>query len=222
METLYNRNNKWKYLILVPIIFLVANGIYFRHAAKEIQNALLSEKYREAVDIVDMLAAAVEANAERRWLDHEQNMVASVEFIDRLYQVYAGAYKPVGGELALVTERHYETSPFEPFDFAEFAEMAAARESGDLVVGYAPEAQPYRGLHLYFRWMPLYSPPGERYLVVAGVSQYSVTSTIPLWVSAGQWVSMALTFAINVSLILLIARLGYIYERRRREGTIDV
>jgi hypothetical protein len=221
-------NSKWKYLLLVPIVFLAMSGIYFRHAAKEIQNALLGEKYKEAIDIVDILAAAVEANTERQWQDHEQNIVASVEYTDRLYQVYAEAYKPIDGELVSITERFYETSPFAPFEFAEFIEMAAAKESGSLVIGYTPDDQDYRGLHLYFRWMPLYSPPDERYLVIVGISRYSVVSTVPLWVSAAQWASMGLTFAINVSLILLLARLGYIYDLRhgnkwrKEDGDDDV
>jgi len=69
-------------------------------------------------------------------------------------------------------------------------------------------------LHLYYRWMPLYSPEHERFLVIGGVSSYSVTKNVSLWVSVGQWVSMIITFALNIWLVLLITRLGNVYESR--------
>ena len=169
-----------KFLVLMPVIFLILNACYFMYASKEIQNALLREKYDEAVGLVEMLSSAVEANTERIWLDHEQNIRDSVEFMDRLYQVYAGAYKLVDDEPVLITERFYETSIFEPFDFIEFTDAVMTQDSGSLIIGYTPKEHIYRELHLYFKYMPLYSPPNERYLVIAGVSKYSVTSAIPL------------------------------------------
>jgi len=210
--------NKWgKFLVLVPVLFLALNAFYFMHASKEIQNALLREKYDETINFVEMLSSAVEANTERVWSDHEQNIINSVEYADKLYQIYAGAYKLVDDNLILINECFYETSPFEPFDFVEFTDAAMTQESGSLIIGYTPENQKYRELNLYFKWMPLYSPPNERYLVIAGVSKYSVTSAVPLWVSMGQLVNMGVTFIINTWLILLLVRLGYIYEDRKGE-----
>jgi hypothetical protein len=209
----FNRK-PYKYLILIPVFFLVANALYFRHAAKEISGAMLREKYLEVVHATDMLAAAVEANPEREWLRHERNIIDSVEYVDRLEQVYAGAYKLSDGELVLLTERFYETTPIVPTDYQEFLEAIYAYEYGGLVVGFAPEDQPYLEVHLYFRWAPLYSSVGERYLIVTGITEYSIVTKIPLWVSAGQWASTAVTFVLNVWLVVLLTRLGYIYEQR--------
>jgi len=174
----------------------------------------LKEKYEEIINAVDMLEAAVDANPKREWQEHERNIRDSVEFMDKLYQVYAAAYKPVGDNIVLITERFYETSPLEPFDSKDFRDAIILQEKGTLTIGYAPENQTYREMLLYFRWMPVYTSPNERYLVVAGVSQYSVTVSISLWVSIGQWVSMAITFLLNAWLIILLIRLGYIYEQR--------
>jgi len=214
-------NSRWKYLLLIPIIFLVANAVYFKNAITEIENALLMEKYNETVNTVNMLAATVEENSGLEQIEKERIIHDMIEFTDKLYQIYAGAYKLIEGEYILMTERFYETSPFEPFDFAEFAETVPTQGSGDIVIGYAPENQEYRELHLYFRHMPANSPTGEHYLVVAGVSKYSVTSSIPAWVSSGLWVNMGITFAINTCLILLLVRLGYIYEQRTGEKWRD-
>lgn len=76
------------------------------------------------------------------------------------------------------------------------------------------EGEEITDIHLYYRWMPLYSPPEDRYLVVSGISKYSVVSKISIWVSVGQWVSMAITFFLNVGLITLLARLGSVYQKR--------
>jgi len=206
-----------KYLLLLPILFLVLNSLYYRYVIEEIKVALLNEKYIEIVNAVNMLEAAIEANPERQWLDHEANLRDSVEFLDKLYQIYAGAYKYVGNQLELVTERFYETSPLEPLDYIEFIETVTTHESGSLVIGYAPEQQPYMEFNLYFKWMPLYSPINERFLVVAGVTSYSIVSNISVWVSVGQWVSTAITFTLNVWLILLLTRIGNVYDKRSGE-----
>ena len=195
-----------KYLLLLPILFLVAGALFFRFANREIQNALLQEKYVEIVHSVDMLAAAVEANPGRLWQDHERNITDSVEYLDQLYQVYAAAYRPVDGGFTLITERFYETSPFEPFDFCEFTDAINGQDSGGIVIGYAPEGQAYRELYIYFRWMPLYSQPDERYLVIGGVSVHSVTVSVPQWVSAGQLANMGVTFALQIFCVLLYLR----------------
>ena len=99
----------------------------------------------------------------------------------------------------------------------EFIQAVFSNDQGKIIIGDTPENQKYRDVYLYYRWMPFYSFAGERYLVVTGVSYYSVVSTIPLWVSVGQWVSTVITFALNTWLILLIVRLGSIYEQRTGE-----
>ena len=208
-------NCKRKYLVLIPVIFLIFNAMYYKNATRGTENTLLHEKYIEVITKVDMLAAGVEANTERAWYDHEHNIIASVEYLDKLYQVYAGVFKVVDGEYILITERFYETSPFEPFDYPEFEEMARDNDFGSIVINYAPEDQTYRDLHVYFRWMPLYSDNNEKYLVVAGVSQYSIVSQIPYWVSAGQWVSTIVTFVLNLVLVIMIVRLGHIRDMRK-------
>ena len=101
-----------KYLLLLPLFVLVFNAVFFMHATREIEGAMIREKYTEITHSIDMLAAAVEANPSRIWLDHERNIVSSVEYLDRLHQVYAAAYKTVDGGLVLVTERFYANRAF--------------------------------------------------------------------------------------------------------------
>jgi len=204
-----------KYLLLIPLAFLIVNAAFFRYANQRVEEALLEEKLAAVSDAVDMLAAAAEADPLRPWADHEQNIREAVEFLDRLYQVYAGAYKVEGDRLELITGRFYETSIFEPLEHRAFLNAISTGDQGNVVVGYTPENQDYRELHLYFRWLPLYAPAGDRCLAVAGVSRYSVVTRIPALVSAGQWASMAVTFVLQVWIVVLLAHLGSVWERRR-------
>ena len=221
---------KRKYLALIPILFLLLNAFYFQYATEEIQKAMLKQKLLEVTDATNMLAAAVEGNEERFWLDHELNIKNSAEFLDKLYQIYGAAYKQTDNGLELITDRSYETSPFEPLEYPEFVEAVTGSERGNLIINYAPENQDYRDLHIYFRWMPLYSPENERFLVIAGVSKYSIITKISTLVSVGQWVNTLITFLLNMVLIIMLARLGYIYDQRtgdkwrgkRKEGVSNV
>ena len=173
---------KWKYLLLIPVIILVLGAFYNREIMRDFNAALLSEKYISIQHSIDMLGVG-------------DNIVRAVEYLDRLPQVYAEVYK----NYELISKRTYETSIFTPFAYPEFLTAIETQESGYLVIDYIPDDQTQRGLHIYFRWI------GE-YLVVAGVSQYSIVTDIPVMVSVGLWGNMAITFILNTWLIILFKR----------------
>ena len=222
MAITFLNHSKKKYLLLLPIVILLLNAFYFQYATKNIEDTILQEKYLETVNHVNMLAAAVEANETRFWLDHEKNIVDSVAFIDRLPLTFAATYKPVNGMHMLISERDDATN-FDPRVYPEFREAVATQDNGKLHVRFTPANGRPRDMYLYFTHMPMYSPPEQRYLVVTAVSKYSVISSVPAWVSAGQWVSMIITFFLNMWLIVLVVRLGVVNEQRgadkqREEG----
>ena len=144
-------DSRKKYWILLPVVFLLLNALCFQYAVRKIESAMLRQKLVEVTDAIDMLAAAVEANPDRLWSEHERNICGSAEYLDGLYQIYCAAYKPVDGELTLITTRQFETTVFEPLNYPEFLEAIHTKEAGGLVIGYTPEDQPYRELHLYSR-----------------------------------------------------------------------
>ena len=204
-----------RYLVLIPLLFQLANAMYSQRAAHLAAEAMLREKYVDAVEKVDMLAAAVDATPARTWYEHEMNIIGAVTYLDALYQIYGAVYVLADGDLLLITERNFETSIFEPLDYPEFVDAVNANDSGGIIIGYTPEGQAYRELHLYYRWMPLYSSGGERYLVITGVSEHSVVSRTMLLASSWQVVNAILSVLLTAWLVYMIARLGYIYERRR-------
>jgi len=208
-------DSRKKYLLLLPALILVLNYFYFQHATKKIKETILQEKFIETVNHVNMLAAAVDANESRFWLDHEQNILDSVEFIDSLPLTFAATYKPIDGEIALISTLDFETE-FNPLEYEGFLETVNSKDNGKVDIGYTPEGGEYRVMHLYYHHMPMYAPPEQRYLVVAGVSIYSVVTSIPAWVSTGQLISMVITYFINTWLIVMVARLKAMYDNPER------
>jgi len=210
-------NHCWKrYLILLPIVILVLNAFYFQFATDIIHETILQEKLIETNNHINMLANAVEANKDRVWVDHEQNIVNSVEFLDSLPLTFAAVYKPTNGTLIPISDIDRKTG-FIPLNHDCFNKAIASQDSGRLVVSFTTEEGVNRDMFTYFTYMPLYAPPDERYLVVAAVCKHSVVTTIPEWVSSGQWISMIITFFINVWLIILIVRVGHIKEHHEYE-----
>ena len=196
-----------KYLSLIPIAFLICSALYFQYAIRQINNLLLQEKLIETVYTVDILAAAAEANHALAWDAHEANIREAVTSLDSLHQIFAGAYKiDDAGHLMLFSKRNYETSIFDPTSYSEFISAVSNSHSGNIVIGHTPVGQAYRDLYIYFRWMPLYSPSDKRFLVAAGVSQYSVVTQIPVLISVGLWVNTFVTFLFNIWLVFLILR----------------
>jgi len=183
---------RWKYLLLLPLILLVFNALYYQHVIHKINETLLNEKYITTIEAVDMLSAAIETTEQTC----KESIINAVEYLDGLYQVYAAAYD---GKLVLITSRHFETSVFEPTDYPEFMEQIKVQKRGNIVIGYTPEDQEYRYLHLYYRWI-------REYLVIAGVSKYSIVTGIPLLISIGAWANTLITFLLNLGLILIFLR----------------
>ena len=196
-----NENNRY----LLILVLAIAAALIL---PKITQDAFLRERIATTTDAVDMLAAAVEAAPSRPWYDHELNIRDGVEHLDQVEQVYAAAFKVIDGKKVQFTERFYETSPFEPFDFPIFVGAVDESTSGHVVIKYAPDNQGTRDLHLYFRWMPLYSGAGEQYLVVVGVSKHSIVSNAYKWLSVGLWLLVAAVAVPTVVCVLRVAECG--------------
>jgi len=203
---------------LVPILFLLFNAIYFKNVTKQIEEALVAEKNVAMHDLLDMMFVAVQANPDRDWEEHEKNIQHSIRFVDSLYMVFAAAYKPNEDcfDLVLITERNYATN-FNPLEFDRFQTAIHEADSGDLVISFIPTMGVEEGnvvtYHLYFRWMPMYTPANQRYLLVTGVSKHSVVTRIPILISAGQWVNTFITFALNATMIVIVIHVNSEYNK---------
>ena len=209
-------NNKVGFILIVmTLVFILFNACYFRWQSQSIQDTLLNEKYIEIVNFVDMLTVTVDADVERGSVGYEETIIDSAEYIDRLYQIYAAAYRiDDDGTYRLITKREVETSAFTPFDYDGISDIVDSNETGSFIITYTPELQTERDMRVYFKKMPTDPESLARYVVFAGVTKYSVESKIDLWVSLGQWVSIGILFVLVLGHVYSIAQAGYLYSLR--------
>jgi len=207
-------HRRYKYLLLIPIAVLILNVMLLQFALGENDKAMLDEKYISIFRYIEMLGAGVDANPERLAIDHAKNIKDYIESVDKIYQVFAEGYKHTENGLERFTERFYETSMFEPLDHPEFVEAVEGSECGKIIIGFLPEEQEFRDMHLYFRWMPLYSAKEDQYLAVGGVSKYSITARPSPWVNIGNMTTIGINFVLQIILIVWLSQVGYVYGRR--------
>ena len=207
-------HRKYKYLLLLPIIVLICNVALLQFSLGENDKAMLDEKYISIFRYIEMLGAGVEANPDRAAADQEKNIKDYIESVDQIYQVFAEGYKYNGEVLERFTERFYETSMFEPLDYPEFVEAAMDNECGKIIIGFHPDDQDYRDMHLYYRWMPLYADEHDRYLAVGGVSNFSITAKPSHWVNIANITTIGVNFILQIILIVWLSQIGYVYSNR--------
>jgi hypothetical protein len=202
-----------KYLALLPVVFLLLNAFFFEKVTEQIKITIMNEKRIEVENHVRMLAAAVEQDKDRPWINHEQTLIKAVNSIEERPAIFACMYKRVGDHWNAVSA-HSDDIELNPFTYSEFRVMIAENESGSVEVPYARDGQKEQTWCIYFQYLPMYKQPENRYLVVTGISEQSVATTIPMWVSAGQWGSTIITFMLNIILVMTMAK-HRTTERRR-------
>ena len=207
-------NTTKKRALLLTVLVLIGLSYYNLYSVRVIKSAQLEEKYVEIKNIIDTVAAAINADPGTDWTYHERNVIAHTESIDRLDQVYAAAYKYDGVTPVLITAREYETSPLDPFDFPESDVMFTGEESGRFLIRYKPAYQSARDMHLYYRWMPSYSAPYEKYLVIGGVTEYSIQTQIPTIFTIGQWIGTVIITLLFFVFVFIDLTLGHIWAQR--------
>jgi len=213
-ETVYKlKIIKQKYLIVIPIIILILGVFFFQNLIHEVENALFEEEYIKVTNIIDLIGSCLEADPSRYWQEHEQNVIHSIEFIHELTGVYGVAYAYNEGVLTPLTTA-FEVSVFDLMDYEELVDIMSAQETGSFKIENVFDGESKRDIYFYFRWTPIYSPVWERYLLVAGVSRYSISEYVINWMLYSVWGFVALTFVVNVASVAM-------YIKDKRKGTIQ-
>ena len=180
-------------LLLVPVFMLIIDVAVSRHLGGAVRGVLLNEKLHEASTAIDMISSLVESKLLRGTGDIEESIVGAVNYLDRVEQIYCAAYfegDNNGGGLVLISDRYAETSIFEPFEYDLLTEQINTCDSGNAIIGYTPENQSFRELHVYFRWI---AANGGRYLILAGVSEHAIKTQLDFWAATGGYSKMMVT-----------------------------
>ncbi|MCL2547742.1 MAG: hypothetical protein FWE76_01090 [Symbiobacteriaceae bacterium] len=214
-----SKHNRSRLLLLIPLVFLTVNTIYFSIITRAINETLLEEKINEITNSVDLIAEVIDGSQPYDIATLERSITRAVEFIDKQYQIYSGAFAYNGEDIYLISTRYYESSALDPFQYSDFLDLVTTLDSGTIELAYKPDHQENLNIHLYFRWVSKSLDGNEaRFLIIAGASQQSVTVAPSKWITYGQIASMLVTFCLNVVLVLAIMRLNRLnYSYKGRE-----
>jgi len=181
-------SGKKKLLLFIPFLAVVIIYISVQFSGNITQNLLLREKFVAIHNMVDAIEASVNVESEADVETLLVHSLSSVAYIDGLPYVYAAAFTVQDDNLLLLSERDNATD-FNPLEYADFINATSNNHVGELVIGFTPEGLPYRDLLMYYKWMPTELP----YLIVIGVSKYSVTTQIPAVMNMNLWIMLFVT-----------------------------
>jgi phage anti-repressor protein len=194
-----------KYMILLPVVFLLLNAVFFKNTSDQILDTILNEKRVEVENHVKMLAALADEGKYRPWIKSDQNIIEAVKFIDESPATFAGAYKRIDGEWENVSKRDDDIA-IKMFKDIHFRAMIEQNERGRLEAPLAQPGDSATAGHIYFQQLPMHEPPENRYLIVTNISKESLVTPIPFWMSAGQWGSSVFTLLLNIILVVTLVR----------------
>ena len=211
MHVIFNdlkESGRKKFLLLIPFLLVACLAGLMSFSTEVIQDLLLREKIIEIQNLVGTVNAAIDATNVEEVV--ESIITKTVEYVDMLPLVYAGAFQRNGNELTLITERDYATD-FDPLLHQIFWDEVMNNENGSFIIGIAPrsgqgEQLPYRDIHFVYKWTPSFLDSDERYLVIAGASKYSVQVAIPAVVHLGNWFGIFAIFVLSIWLLYMIVR----------------
>ena len=194
-------SGKKKWLLLLPFLFMIVLYVSIQIGENTMENLLLREKYVAIHNMVDAISASVDVESDVPVEGLLAHSLASVACIDELPYVYAAAFTEFNGDLVLLSERDNATN-FDPLDYDAFMDATSNNPAGELTIGFTPDGLPYRELLMYYKWMPTELP----YLIVIGVSTYSVTTKVPVVMNMSLWLMLFITFVTTAWMIYVVIR----------------
>ena len=209
-----------KYLFVAALLILVAFCFYFSYAFKSVEDTLVREKAWEKQQDVNLLCGVVDSLVEideamRYSYGYEEVLQFAVQYIEANYtSTFARVFDDNLNPLTPLSPGVGGGQKHDPLDYPEFVEAVCNNESGSLVYWYETEQAGGRYIHMYFRWVPTDTSRTSRYLVAVGISKYTIKESIDPKVTYGAVALIIVAAVFIISTVILLCRLGYIYEQR--------
>jgi len=222
---LFDHTLKGRRLFLFLIVAAVALAylFFFQNVFQEIENLKLQEKIYDIERDVNIIANGIKFDAENmRHDDWEANrefldakVALGISEIDKEYAILARLYK--GDDLIKIsTATHTFDEPFDPLSYPDLVDEIKAhrntRGSFPYSVTWYGAGDGGHDLHLRYRWVPIVDHVDDPYLIIIGVSRYSIQSSIQTWLVVG---IVFFGFYIVVVTWSLIGYIVYIIDRRK-------
>ena len=189
------------WLLLIPVLVMAVIYGSIRIGENVVEGLLLREKFVSIHTMVDAIEWSVNVESPVAVEDLLGHSLASIARIDIEPFVYAAAFTVTDEGLLLLSERD-DMTDFDPRHYTAFTDAIRDNTSGELTIGFTPEGMPYRDLLMYYKWMPTDLP----YLIVIGVSKYSITTQVPVVMNMSLWLMVIVTFITMLFMWYIIIR----------------
>jgi len=223
-------SGKRKWLLVIPFLLLAILVLCLNFTRAMIDQVMLREKFIEIQDIINILGDAVDASTEVMPASEEvrentlvYTLRAAIESLDGLPYIYGALYyEEDDGKLTLLTKRAGETEYHTLFDvslFPEFNRMIeATRQSsntsnentGRLRVPVYNSELGAHDMDIFFRFTPSDFEGAKydhhRFLLVGGVTKYSIQSSVPTLVFMIIWIMIISTVFVTIVQFSVIIR----------------
>ena len=201
----------------MAFLTLVAFCVYFYWAISHTEEMILQEKLtdlRFGADVVcDQIDHLATYNKDWGVYDYPALLARAVEKVDASEDTYAELFN---ADLDSISERtpFYEGAPFVPAEYPALISAMAVGERGEMTVWFDKPGVIPQDTHLYYRWVPSDTTAEDRLLVLVGASKYSIDNSFSAWITYGAIALILVTAVLITSAVVLLCRLGYIYEQR--------
>ena len=206
-----------KYLFQAGLLILIAFCLYFSASFRNMQEALIREKIDDRILCIDVICdefSYLPDSLDALSPDDCRTMIARmVESLDSNSKTYVELFN---GDLNSLTERYpiFPETPFVIHEFPLLVQEMLDNLRGEMTVFFdMPGVSPH-DLHIFYRWVQIDKATGSRLLLVVGISKFTLENDIAAWVSYGAIALIIITALFIVASIIVLCKLGHIYERR--------
>ncbi|MCL1964266.1 MAG: hypothetical protein FWF69_04305 [Firmicutes bacterium] len=207
-----------KYPFLMVFLVLIAFCAYFYVARNNMDETLLKEMIadrRVAIDtICDTINRFVEADNDWATYDYVTILSGVVAELDAARGVYAELFDTDMHNLSKRWQAFVEDAAFEAEDYPALLQTMRENERGEVTIWFDKPDTPSHDIHIYYRWVPTNKALEGRLLIVLGVSKYAINHNISSWITYGAAALIAVTAVLMLGAVMLLCRLGYIYQQR--------
>jgi len=201
-------NDKRKFLIVVPLLVLIAMCYFFDYAFKEFEYTQVREKAWDKQQELNLLSNIIGDLAGIKGYEdgHLDEIVLrrAIEDIEKNFtSTFAQLYDDKLTPLIMPSAGVGGGRKHNPLDYPEFVKAVRNNEFGSLVYWYETEQAGGRDVYMSYRWTPGTS---NRYLLAVGVSKYTIKESLGAAIVYG---------AIALMLVTMVSVSGAVYMKMR-------
>ena len=214
-----------KYLLVAALLILGCFCMFFNYAFESSENRIIREQALEKEQDLGLLCGIIDQLVEMdkaTGLNHGYADVLqyAVAFIEKnYYSTFAQVFDENLHPLTELSPGVGGGKKHNPMDYKEFVDAVtsddpAISEHGKLTYWYETPEAGGRTVHIAYRWVPTDKEHVSRYLVVIGISKYTIVEQVDPLVKYGAVALVIIAGGIILAAVLVLCQLGHIYDFR--------